>query len=122
MFKQSKFNYTCKNDNSELLIYNTFVGAKSMCKIKNSSLQDMFLNNVPIDNKTILLSLLSRGILVKKELDENLKLKNLIHKILSPSDLKLIISLTEQCNFLYFDVSYHSAICGYGHIRLYLCL
>lgn len=100
MFKQSKFNYTCKNDNSELLIYNTFVGAKSMCKIKNSSLQDMFLNNVPIDNKTILLSLLSRGILVKKELDENLKLKNLIHKILSPSDLKLIISLTEQCNFL----------------------
>lgn len=100
MFKQSKFNYTCKNDDSELLIYNTYIGAKSMCKIKNSLLQDMFLNNISIDDEAISSSLLSKGVLVNEDTDENLKLKNLIHRILSPSDLKFVISLTEQCNFL----------------------
>ncbi|MFR1517951.1 MAG: radical SAM protein [Clostridia bacterium] len=100
MFKQSKFNYTCKNDDGELLIYNTYIGAKSMCKIRDLLLQDTFLNNISIENESVLSSLLSRGVLVNDDLDENLKLKNLIHKILSPSDLKLVISLTEQCNFL----------------------
>lgn len=100
MFKQSKFNYTCKNDDGELLIYNTYMGTKSMCKIKDVMLQNMFLKNLPIEDEAVFSKLISKGVLVNAELDENLKLNNLIYRILSPSDLKLVISLTEECNFL----------------------
>lgn len=100
MLKQSKFNFTCKNDKGELLIYNTYTGARSMCKIRNLSLQNKFLNNIPIEDENIRSHLVSRGILVREDTDENLMLKNLIYKILSPPDLKLVISITEKCNFL----------------------
>ena len=100
MLKQSKFNYTCKNDNGELLIYNTYIGAKSMCKIRSLLLQDRFLNNIPLSNEKVSANLLSKGIFVNENTDENLKLNNLIHRILSPSDLSFVISLTEKCNFL----------------------
>jgi hypothetical protein len=39
MYKRSKFNYTCKNEKGELLIYNTFVGAKSISKITDPQLK-----------------------------------------------------------------------------------
>ncbi len=100
MYKQSKFNYTCKNDYGELLIYNTLVGAKSMCKIKNQQLQTQFLQDIPIDDETILKRLIAQGVLVRKNLDENKKLENLICQTLAPSDIRLIISVTEKCNFL----------------------
>lgn len=99
MLKQSKFNYICKNEGGEILIYNTYIGAKSLCKIKNTLSQEQFLNNMPIEDKSVSSSLLTKGVLVNADLDENLKLKNLISSVLSPSDLKFIISLTEQCNF-----------------------
>ena len=44
--------------------------------------------------------LLSKGVLVDDSIDENQKLLTLLSSILSPSDLKLIISVTEKCNFL----------------------
>ena len=63
-------------------------------------LQEWFWGDLSFQRGTIEDLLLSKGILVNSEVDENLKLKTLISGILAPSDLKLILSITERCNFL----------------------
>ena len=98
MYKLSKFNYVCENQNGDLLLFNTYVGMDSKCKIKSKDLQSKFLNNLALDN-SIIEKLLEKGLIVPQETNEDLKLYHLLNEILSSKNLLLTISPTECCNF-----------------------
>lgn len=97
-YKLSKFSYSCKNNNGDLLLFNSLTGLKSICKIKTESHQANLQNNIFPENDATN-KLLSKGIIVDSNLNEDLKLKSTISEILSPPDLSLTISPTEACNF-----------------------
>ena len=99
MYKLSKFNYHCLNDAGELLLFNSYLGFNSMCKIKNKTVQRLFLENHTSLTDEILLKLVKKGIIVANELDEDMKLKSLITDTIASQRLGLTISPTEGCNF-----------------------
>lgn len=99
MYKLSKFNYTCLNNNGELLLYNSFVGTKSFCKIKRLELQKIYKTDFNFLDENLKLKLFKKGIIVPKDLDEDIALNNLIVQFMTPTDLSLTISPTERCNF-----------------------
>jgi len=99
MYKKSKFNFFCYNDQKELLLYNCYQGMKSLCKIKDTNNQSIFLNGNIAENSSLQDSLYKRGYLVSNDADENSKLDLLINSVISPNDLKLVFSVTENCNF-----------------------
>ena len=98
-YKTSKFNYSCKNKHGELLLFNSYRGLESICKIRDSSIQDYFLAGIFEENNNILTQLKDKGFILSANIDENHMLNLLINKIISPSDLKIVISCTEKCNF-----------------------
>lgn len=100
MLKKSKFNYVCENDGGDVLIYNAFVGAKSLCKLHREEHKEKFNNGEFDENDPMCKELIKKGILVDEGVNENLKLYTQITDELAPSDLSLVISITEKCNFL----------------------
>lgn len=99
MYKQSKFNYSTKNSKGELLLFNSTMGEKSMCKLTNPTHIKEFLNKKAISNDTIMSKLIEKEIYIHEDLDENDKLYSILGSITNPTDLMLSISLTEKCNF-----------------------
>lgn len=98
MYKQSKFNYVCLNKNKELLLFNTLVGPRSLCKIVDGIKQKQFFDG-KFEEDTFTKNLLEKGIIVSKEIDENLKLFENTYATLNPNYLSITINPTERCNF-----------------------
>lgn len=42
-YKPSMFNYITRSDNDEMVIYNTFIGSKSICKVQSSTEEIFFM-------------------------------------------------------------------------------
>lgn len=99
MYKQSKFNYSTTNYRGELLLFNSVMGERSMCKLSNSAHIEEFKSKKPISDESVMSKLIEREIYVQNDLDENDKLYSIITSVTNPSDLTLSISLTEKCNF-----------------------
>lgn len=98
MSKLSKFTFHCTNNEGDLLLFNSYHGVKSICKIKNRFIQAQLIEG-RIDNAEIIEKLMNKGILVSNETNEQTMLNHMIGRVLFPSDLGLNISPTEYCNF-----------------------
>jgi len=96
MYKLSKFNYFCENNNNELLMFNSFIGTRSFCKISNEYKEK--INMLDLSEK-ILNELYDKGIIVDRELDEDQRLYSAYLRLKNPSHLFLTINPTEHCNF-----------------------
>lgn len=70
--KPSIFNHSTKNKRGELLLYNSYHGLKSLCKVSSeqSSLVERWLNGtsfpVPLQGEGLLEQLYRHGFLLKK--------------------------------------------------------
>lgn len=99
MLKPSKFNYYTFNDSSDMLLLNTYSGRKIKLSPNLSERIMGYLNGETEDNNPIVKFLSDRGVLVGKEVDEGLKVRNLFTQIQGQSTLVLTVLPTEQCNF-----------------------
>lgn len=100
MYKLSKFTYYTKDNNHNLLLYNAYIGSRSLCKICNQSIIDSFIeNNINSLSENTIESLLEKGIIVKTIEDEECKLFSQVLDVIAPKKLHLIINPTEHCNF-----------------------
>ena len=102
--KISKYNFTTWNQSEELLLFNTFVGTKSLIKVSNKTAKivDQVLNhNLPIKAlpPSVYQELLNSGYIIPDERDENLVIKDIFLDYVCDSRLELTIIPTEQCNF-----------------------
>ena len=98
MYKLSKFNYFCGNNKGELLLFNSYKGFHSTCKVRDKELQKDILKLTEL-NEFVREKMLEKGIIVSTEEDEGLKLNHLICTAIAGNGLRLTISPTEQCNF-----------------------
>ncbi len=100
MYKVSKFTYCFENKKGELLLYNSYAGVRSFCKLPNNTFKKIFLENEPpIFSDEITTELLNHGIIVKQNIDENQRLFAQFVEKINSSELCLTINVTEQCNF-----------------------
>lgn len=100
MMKLSKFTKMTENNKNELLLYNSYIGEYSLCKVTANNNIDKFLNNdiekLPEEIKN---KLKEKGIIVSCDIDENKLLDMQYYRIVSPRVLRLTINPTEACNF-----------------------
>lgn len=100
MEKISKFTRMTENSKKELLLYNSYIGENSLCKVVNSHNIGKILNgdieNISDNLKCILRE---KGIIVSDTINENKLLDLQYYRIASPHILRLIINPTEACNF-----------------------
>ena len=100
MYKISKFTHCYENKNNELLLYNSYAGVKSFCKISNTQYKKIFMESeVPNFPSEITSKLLKHGIIVDENVDENQHLFAQFVEKVNPSELSLTINVTEKCNF-----------------------
>ena len=100
MYKVSKFTYHFENKNGELLMYNSYTGVRSFCKLSNNNLKKYFLENRLVNlPDAVNRELLEHGIIVEQCIDENQRLFVQFVKNINSSELCLTINVTEKCNF-----------------------
>ena len=100
MKKISKYTYLVQNDVGDLLLYNTYTGVNSFCKVSDESLKTKILNGDLNElSDSVLLALEKHGIIVGAEIDENQKLFVQFANKIKTAELCLTINVTEQCNF-----------------------
>lgn len=100
-FKQSKYTFTTKDDDGNVLMYNTAHGTDSFLCIEKSDKEkyNSLINNVGVVEETVISKLISKGIIVPENTDEDSILRRLYIETIGESVLTLIINPTEQCNF-----------------------
>lgn len=100
MLKHSKFNFCTQNEIGELLLYNSYIGLHSLCKLRKKKDIESFVSNDfdKLSNKTIM-SLKERGLIVDIDENEDAKMYSQLLEVISPKNLNLIINPTEKCNF-----------------------
>ncbi len=99
MLKSSKFNFTYKRSEQEIYVFNTF--SKSIVLLDDEHINGLLTNNIDDcftnDEKK---ALLSNGIIIDSEFDENAFLKYYNNKVRFNSDyFCLTIAPTLACNF-----------------------
>lgn len=102
MYKVSRYTISVMNSQGQLLLYNTLVGKKSLCKLaaEISSVQTLNdLVDMPQKYPDIALKLHQKGIIVEDCDDENGALYESFLANVSPPHLTLHINPTEECNF-----------------------
>lgn len=100
MLKHSKFNFYTKNKSGELLLYNSYLGVRSLCKLKKQNDIDCFLaNEFDKMNTGTLHSLIEKGFIVNSDENESAKAYSQLLNVISPKTLNLITNPTEKCNF-----------------------
>lgn len=100
MVKLSKYNNYFLNSQKEILVYNSFVGSSSLCKLSYERYGKWFEDKSKFCDETeIANELIYKGIFVDENLDESqlVEYENLKNKF--NNTLSLIILPTEQCNF-----------------------
>lgn len=102
MYKLSKFTFHVLNSSNEMLLYNTLVGKRSLCKLP-CCISDIEKLNSSINNENnyerLTMPLIERGLVVEESEDENRKLYENFLSNISPTNLTLHINPTENCNF-----------------------
>lgn len=103
MYKSSKFNYITENKKGELLLFNSYVGTDSFCKIlvENKEYIKNIINETKVidDDSSTIKALFNKGFLIKEEEDEDRKKELLKNETIYNNNLSIIILPTEQCNF-----------------------
>lgn len=100
MYKVSKYTFCCVNSKHELLLYNTYQGTESFCKLPNDKYWNVLNGREPYEmDDLITQQLVDKGIVVKKTVDENKKLFYKIVDTIKSDKLVLFINSTEKCNF-----------------------
>lgn len=102
MYKISKYTFSVRNSKDELLLYNTLVGKRSLCKMPPAfsditKLEQMC--NCSPKKERLIENLYNRGIIVDSSDDEHRKLYDSFIANVSPTTLHLHINSTEKCNF-----------------------
>ena len=100
MWKISKFTKMVENSNRELLLYNSYIGENSLCKLTDLDNIDIILSgDIEKVSDSIRNILERKGIIVLDSVDENKLLDMQYYRIASPRVMRLIINPTESCNF-----------------------
>ncbi len=101
MYKFSKYNYYIKNNSNELLLYNSMMGTKSFCKIPNNVVELFDANEITCleSINADIEYLVTKGIVVKKDEDEQIKLNDIFLNTINNDILSLTILPNESCNF-----------------------
>lgn len=97
------FNYMVEDDNV-LILYNSFVGVRSILtvseqnkdRVKNILTQEMLHENLG----DIGISLVEHGFMVPSDENEKIKRDFLLSQIVNSNTLELVITVTEKCNFV----------------------
>lgn len=102
-YKTSQFNYFTEISNGDIIIFNTYKGTSSICKL-TSSKKDYFINlqnyeKIESDNTELFNNLIDKGFLIDEDCDEEQRLRLLYIKGIGGSTLNLVLLPTEQCNF-----------------------
>lgn len=102
--KLSKYNYYTRNDNQELLLFNTLNGTKSFLKVsrENASAAEAFLSGKGEKSglsSSLYDELVKWGYVIPEELDEDVLLRAIYVDSISDPRLQITILPTEQCNF-----------------------
>lgn len=102
--KLSKYNYYTRNDNQELLLFNTLNGTKSFLKVsrENASAAEAFLSGKGEESglsSSLYDELVKWGYVIPEELDEDVLLRKIYVDSISDPRLQITILPTEQCNF-----------------------
>ena len=103
MLKLSRFTIQTLNNKDEVLLYNSFVGTKSFCKLslesRNAILATIGRKEECYEYKDIINKLTEKGHLVDINDNELEKLRLLYLDTVVENTLRLIILPTEKCNF-----------------------
>jgi len=100
MYKPSKYNYIVKNIHGDFLLYNTSQGVKSFYKLPAgrdgiiSLLKAKQVRRDPLTDK-----LAQLGFLIAQEVNEDVAIESLYEKTVYDTQMNLIISPTDDCNF-----------------------
>lgn len=101
MYKVSNYSFFCLNKKKELLMYNSFVGTESFCKLENGSFSEEILKEKKAEYlpEKLYTVLAEKGILIDETVDERKRLIAKIGQTVNPRELCLYINPTEHCNF-----------------------
>ncbi|MCL1794569.1 MAG: SPASM domain-containing protein [Oscillospiraceae bacterium] len=104
LLKVSKFNYSCVDQDGNLLLCNFSRGQNSFSKVLKNNVDKynivMGSENIILDeNKSYIGDLYNRGFLVNSNVDEYLRVQSLYYNNSMADTLSLIVMPTEQCNF-----------------------
>jgi len=102
-YKTSKYNYYTDSNEDGLILYNSYIGLPSICKVKKEDKEtviSIFQSEKPMELDTELKKLMmERGFLVPEGEDELQKLKLLYLRGINRQSLGLVILPTENCNY-----------------------
>jgi len=104
ILKKSRFNYSTKDNNGDLLLCNFAKGPSSFSKVKSKDIEkfESIISNSELnynENEQHIKELFERGFLVAKSTDENITVNSLYYNAALNNRLMVIIMPTEQCNF-----------------------
>lgn len=102
--KLSKYNYFTRNENQELLLFNTMNGSNSFMKVsrENASAAEEFLSGKGDDcglSRSLYDELVKWGYVIPDDFDEEVLLREIYVDSISDPKLQITILPTEQCNF-----------------------
>lgn len=102
--KLSKFNYSVKDDEGNLLIYNFAKGRDSLCKVlkKDEGAYYKLINelNAELDEESACVKQLKeKGILIHNAINELMLVNSLYYESALDDKVRIIVMPTEQCNF-----------------------
>lgn len=102
IYKPSMFNYFFQED-SQMFLYNTFVGIKSICNVHPSKVNEVtkYLTDSQMEfrNEETMVFLRDKGFLVPYALDEKTERNFFYARHLNDGVLRLVIHTTKACNF-----------------------
>lgn len=100
MYKLSIYSTAVENKYGHIILYNSLLGTKSICKLIDSENINLFINkNYECMSSSVVQALVLRGILVDELEDEYSKLLSKFYDFINPKELHLTINITEKCNF-----------------------
>lgn len=102
--KLSKYNYYTRNENQELLLFNTLNGTNSFMKVsrENASAAEDFLSGKGEESglsRSLYDELAKCGYVIPEDFDEDVLLREIYVDSISDSKPRITILPTEQCNF-----------------------
>ena len=99
-YKLSKYTILIKNDSNHLILYNSLLGTKSICKIIDENIiKKIESSNFNSIENSIISCLEERNIIVEKSDDEWARFVSIFYDAINPKTLHLTINITEKCNF-----------------------
>ena len=104
LWKVSKYNYYCEDDEGNYLICNFYKGVDSFCKISKNNVKKfkhiLDLKKIEANCEDAFLNVLyQKGFLIDDAIDELFRVKSLYFNTVMSDSLSLTIMPTEKCNF-----------------------